>query len=69
MKQEHEFCHSACKGDEESRLTIENTPLLVNLGVLNVTVLYRGIVIGDEQFLKELYRECALADTSIPDDN
>lgn len=45
--------------------TIQDTPLLVYLCVLNITILNSWIIVRNEQFLKKLYRKSALADSSI----
>lgn len=51
------------------KLTIQDAPLLVDLGVLDVAVLDGRVVVGDEELLEELYGEGALADTAVPDDD
>lgn len=46
-------------------LTVHYTPLCVHLTVLDVRVLYSGIIVCDKQLLEELYRKRRLANTAI----
>ena len=47
--------------------TVHDTPLSINLGMLDLRVFYGRVVVLYEHLLKELNRQCRLAHSTVAD--